>query len=93
VVSDEIGNYDGSTARYALLTMDQHVLSAPQSLVDIFASSLEMAFQICTRHVENIDSIALESVFLRQREPRHVKDLYEMGYILLVKDGFFHRCG
>jgi len=93
VILDEVGDYDGGTAGYALLTMDQHVLSAPQRLLDILASAFEMALQICTGHIDNIDPVALESVFFRKREPGYVQDLYEVGDILFVERRLLHCSG
>jgi len=59
-----------------LLAMDQYILSSPQRPVDIPTGALQMTSQVCTRHIEDINPIALKPVFLCQRQPRNVKDLH-----------------
>jgi len=62
------------------------MFTASQGLINVVAGSLEVRSDIDCGLIKDVDAIAVEAVPLRERDPRDVKSVNEMGDVVLAEE-------
>lgn len=73
-----------------LLTVHQHAPPTLQRLINVCTCRFQMGSDIYRTLVEDINTIAVESLLLGEGHPRDIEDLNEMGDVVLPKEVDIH---